>query len=237
MKNIRKVLLIGILCVLGFSLFAQLQTPPVGPRLIPSGGTPSQTSLTAFIPPSNTVLSYMPSGYDAGYTSDANLPWKCFQQFSGATRSFDMVTIWAVIAGNSAAPRELKVEVYQGGTAPPTHLVNTTTATITPVLTGESLGGSYTIYSYTINIPVTNLVSGWISVQATNSGAGTFYWLNTNTAPASSCYQINNPTPWVKSLSLALGSSSAVPVSSWVIILGFMLIAGTVTFRFWRRLF
>lgn len=244
MKKISKILILSFLCFFTLNSFAQLQASLVGPSTVTSGGTVVKGPLNAIDVPANSVLSYLPSGWTTGYTSDSKtIPqYKCFQYFTGATGSFNTVTIWSVNSSlTTPLDYTLKVELYSasetastlGTTAVP---LSSTTSLVQPVATGEMLSGLYNIYSYSIQIPTTTLASGWVSVQAqTASPEAYFYWLNTTSAPSNSCFQLNG-IPRVMGLSLALGNSNPVPVSIWAIVSGFVLIAGVVTFRFWRRM-
>lgn len=195
----------------------------------------------AIVEPSNAVLSYLPENWETGYTSDEKYGYKCFQYFSGATGSFSSVTIWAVNSSyTNPVTFELVVEVYGGSetesslgtTAVP---ISTTIATVVPEETGEILGGSYNIYSYTIEIPTSSLTSGWISVRSTTTAPETFYWLNTTEAPSNSCYQLNG-NDWELGLSLSLSNVNVVPVSVWAVLFAFILMAVAVVYRYRRSL-
>lgn len=222
------------------------QTEHVGPSApmptsnLKSGGIPKGT-MEAIVEPSNPVLSYLPESWDSGYTSDEKYGYKCFQHFTGATGSFDRVTVWAVNSSyTNPVTFELVVEVYGdseteatlGTTAVP---LSTTTATVVPEETGEMLSGYYNIYSYTIEIPASSLTSGWISVRTTTTTPETFFWLNTTEAPANSSYQLNGPAR-TTGLSLSLSNVSVVPVSIWAVLFAFILMAVAVVYRYRRSL-
>jgi hypothetical protein len=203
-------------------------------------GIITKGSMNAIVEPANTVLSYLPENSSNGYTSDEKAGYQCFQYFSGATGSFEKVTIWAVNSSyTNPVTFELTVEVYSGSetettlgtTAVP---LSTTTATVVPEETGEMFG-TYNIYSYSVLIPTTALSEGWISVRSTTTAAETFYWLNTTAAPANSCYQHDNAV-WPEGLSLSLSSVDVVPVSIWVVLFAFILMVAAVVFRYRRSL-
>jgi hypothetical protein len=240
MKKVR-TLLLSLLCFISVTSFGQLTSVNVGSSTPIPGGKIVKGPLNAIVEPEESVLSYLPSGWTMGYTSDAKYGFICYQSFSGVSRSFNTITVWAVNSSYSnPIAYDLVVKVYNPGETSSTLgvsavPVSSTTAHVVPVATGESLG-LYSIYSYTIQIPITNLSSGWISVCATNSVPQTFYWLNTVTAPANSCYQLNGESREI-GLSMCLSNSHPVPVSVWSILAGFVLIGGAITFRFWRKLF
>lgn len=220
------------LCILGsFAQVSILSDHPNGNQESPVLKLKSATTTTGFGSSEGSVFYYPPVSYDNAYTSDAEKGFKCYQSFAGATGSFDAVKIWAVTANSSGSPRELKVEVYEAGETPGT-LVSSTVLTVTPENTGEVLLGSYTIYSYSIHIPTTSLTSGWISVEATNSGVGnTFYWLDTYTTPAFAAFQ-NSDSLTGTGLSMSLISAMPVPVPYWAIGLIFLLIAFAYIIRY-----
>ncbi|HNZ71679.1 MAG TPA: hypothetical protein PKJ43_03610, partial [Prolixibacteraceae bacterium] len=95
MKKISKILILSFLCFFTLSSFAQLQASLIGPSTVTSGGTVVQGPLNAIDVPENSVLNYLPSGWTGGYTSDSKSSpsYKCFQYFTGATGSFNTVTI------------------------------------------------------------------------------------------------------------------------------------------------
>jgi hypothetical protein len=240
MKNSFKLLSVSLLCFITVHIYAQ--------STISSGisiqgllnAVPGP--LSAIVVPTDAVLSYLPSGWTTGYTSDEGNPggFICYQSFSGVSQTFNVVTIWAVTSNlTTAETMPLEVEIFNASetsaTLPTAVPVVQTTSTVIPVATDQQLSGSYNIYSYTIQIPSTNMSSGWISVHATNATVHpVFFWLNTTTAPANSCYQTNFGIRTV-GLSLSLRSSSPVPVSKWAIMASFLLITGLVSFRFFRR--
>jgi hypothetical protein len=133
----------------------------------------------------------------------------------------------------------LKVEFYSpsettstlGTTAVP---LSSVTVNVSPVATGELLSSYFQIFSYSIPVPINNMTSGWVSVQAVAPlPVSSFYWLDTTTAPANSAWLYPVVTPLPSGLSLALQNTNpaAVPtVSEWgLIILAFsFLIIGTL---------
>jgi hypothetical protein len=233
MKNKLKLLLLSLLYFAAVQMHAQSTI---------SSGSSVHGPLSAIVVPDDAVFSYLPSGWTTGYTSDEGNPggYICYQSFSGVSQAFNTVTIWAVTSNyTTAETMPLEVEIFNASetsatlaTAVP---VVQTTATVVPVATDQQLDATYNIYSYTIEIPMTTLNSGWISVHATNAIVHPiFFWLNTTTAPANSCYQKNYGDRNI-GLSLSLRSSSTVPVSKWAILSSFLLITGIITFRFFRR--
>ncbi len=237
--------MISFLCVFTLNSFVELKAAPIGASTPVGGGSVVPGSLNAIVNPSGSFFSYLPSGWTEGYTSDSRTigTYKCFQYFTGVSGTFNTVTIWAVNSSfTTPLAFTLKVELYSasetsstlGTTAVP---LSSTTALVQPVATGEILTSPpiYNIYSYTIPIPATALASGWVSVQAqTASSSDVFYWLNTTSAPSNSCFQLNGPTRTM-GLSLALGNSTAVPVSKWAILTSFLIIAGVISLRFFRK--
>lgn len=214
------VLLISMLSVP--SLFAQNITVTDGV----SGNSISEKA--DFSCPGSSVFSYPSVGSNGGQTSDASYGWKCFQSFSGATAAFSSVTIW-VWHPAPASTRELLVEVYEPGPSP-TVLLSSTITMVDPVDTGVTESG-YMIYSYTIDIPVTNIADGWISVQATSGGSPTFYWQNTYAIPSYPALQNGGPTA---SLGMCLGEAAApvVPLSNWAFALIGILGLSFLIFKF-----
>ena len=149
---------------------------------IPGGNGQAMNTRAGFDCPDGSKFAYPAVGSDNGYTSDATAGWQCFQSFSGATGAFTKVTAYAIHTSAPSGPRELLVEVYGPGGSPGT-LESTTIESADPVNTGVQVIG-YDTYAYTIEIPSSSLVDGWISVQATAGGSPTFYWLNTYATPS-----------------------------------------------------
>ena len=149
---------------------------------VPGGNGQAMNTRAGFDCPDGTKFAYPAVGSDNGYTSDATAGWQCFQSFSGATGAFTKVTAYAIHTSAPSGQREFLVEVYGPGGSPGT-LESTTIALADPVNTGVQVIG-YDTYSYTIEIPSSSLVDGWITVQATAGGSPTFYWLNTYATPS-----------------------------------------------------
>lgn len=223
MKKNHFYLLVLLISMLSLpSLFAQNITVTDGV----SGNSISEKA--DFACPGSSVFSYPSVGSNGGRTSDASVGWKCFQSFAGATGPFSSVTIW-VWHDSPASTRELLVEVYGPG-ASPTNLISSTITTTDPIDTGVTESG-YLIYSYTIDIPVTNISDGWISVQATAGGSPTFYWQNTFANPSYPAIQNGVPT---QSLGMCLGEAPAptVPISNWAFVLIGLLAVSMVVLKF-----
>lgn len=189
--------------------------------------------------PAGSVFAYMPVSSTTAHTSDLLEGWKCYQSFSGVSGSFNTVTVWAMqdISGSQTIPRSVRVEVYNAG-ATPGSLVSSTTLYVTPINTGINFWGLYDVWEYTMVIPVTNLSSGWISVQAL-SGTPTFYWLNTFATPIHPFIQTYGASSNTANYGLAmcLSNPAPVPFSKWAIVAVFILLIGAVSFRFVRRMF
>lgn len=149
---------------------------------IPGGNGEPMNARSGWDCPDGSKFAYPAVGSDNGYTSDAGAGYQCFQSFSGATGAFTQVTAYAIHTSAPSGQRELLVEVYGPG-ATPGALESSTIAMVDPVNTGIQAIG-YDTYAYTIDIPSSSLVDGWVSVQATAGGSPTFYWLNTYATPS-----------------------------------------------------
>jgi hypothetical protein len=257
MKKVFKITLLCLLCFITVSTFAQLTSKVGASTVIPQGKAPHAT-LSAIVEPDNSVFSYMPVGYENAFTSSASEGYKCYQSFSGATSSFDMITIWGVTNTGAATPLEFTVQFYNPGVAPatpgsksplgvtilgpgtvPGSLISSVTMTVSPELTGMTVYGM-TIYCYHFPIASSSLTDGWVSIQATASNSAIFYWLDTFSTPVHKSFQNSLDLATYNAgvgLSMCLSKSHAVPVSIWSILAGFVLIGGAVSFRFWRKLF
>jgi hypothetical protein len=236
MKKIAKALFLSLLVCITVNSFAQLQVPGGSSKLIPAG-TSSHAPLGAIVQPSNTVFSYMPVNYDNAYTSDAGPGYKCYQSFSGATGPFRSITVWGLTDPAPSVPEQFKVEIYAAG-ATPGALLYSETVTIKPVATGNFVVG-YPINCYNIPIATSTLTAGYISIEGIST-TNTFYWLNSYATPSYVSFQnsVNLLTAEGCGLGMCLHNNDVtVPIPMWTIILGFVLIGGAVTFRFWRRMF
>jgi hypothetical protein len=193
-------------------------------------------STAVFDCPIPNVFCYAPENSTTGYTSDETTGFKCYQSFSGASGSFSTVTVWGVHTSTPSGDRELLVEIYEAGNTPG-NIISTTTATVTPVSTGELIIG-FPVYLYTISLPTTlSITEGWVSVQATNGGTPTFYWVNTLASPSFPAYQ-TGPAPLnPEGLAMSLGGETAqVPISNWAILIGIMLIGAFIVVRYRRSI-
>lgn len=184
-------------------------------------GDVSRSTAVFECPPGN-VFCYIPENSDNGWTSDLDAGFQSFQSFSGASGPFSIVMVWAI---HTSVPsdRELLVEVFEAGATPGT-LVSSTTVTVTPVATGEQVIG-FDTYTYTIDIPSTNITEGWITVAATAGGTPTFFWLNTYASPSFPALQGTNTL--LSGLAMSLSAPPPpIPLSNWALALfGFLVIS------------
>ena len=239
MKKSITTLFTSLLIFFVLNSFGQLQAPNVGSLTNHSGGHQAKSPKSSIPAPPNSVLSYPPVDWTEAWNSVDGI-YKCYQNFSGVSGSFNMVTIWGVNLDQTTLPYNLKVEFYSPSETTATLGISaiplsSVTVNVTPVVTGETLQGSYQIFSYSIPVPTNYMTSGWVSVQAVEPFPATsFYWLDTSTAPANSAWLYPTWTTMPSGLSLVLSNSNpvtAVPtVSQWgLIILAFsLLVTGTV---------
>jgi hypothetical protein len=238
MKKLFKALFSLLLIFFVLNSFGQMVPSHIGALTNQSGGHALKSPLSSIPAPPNCVLSYPPVNWDDAWNSIQG-SWNCYQYFTGASGSFNMVTIWAVNELNTGAPYNLKVEFYGpnettstlGTTAVP---LSSVTVNVSPVATVEILMDYYQIFSYSIPVPNNTMTSGWVSVQAVAPLPSVdFFWLDTTTAPANSSWQYPSRLPIPTGFSLALQNTNAtaIPtVSEWgLIILGLsLLIIGTL---------
>ncbi len=170
---------------------------------IPKGNGKALSSQSTMTCEANSVFSNQPVNSDNGYTADESYGYMCYQSFGGFSDKFDKVTIWAIHTSTPSGQRELLVEVYGPGNVPGA-IESSTITLVDPVPTGIQVIG-YDTYSYTVDIPVSDLDEGWIGVQATSGGSPSFYWLNTYSTPVFTSMQNNSVLP--ASLSMCLSSS------------------------------
>jgi hypothetical protein len=140
-----------------------------------------------------------------GYTSFQSAGYKCYQQFLGASGDFAYVTFWIVYTSAPSNPRDFQIEVYESNGSSVGALVSSTLANLEGFQTGEMASG-FAVWQYTAEIPVSDLVDGFISVQGMG-GTSTTYWCNT-LDPAATGTAIQNTTILPEKLAVCLGGVS-----------------------------
>ncbi len=128
--------------------------------------------------PEESKFSNAPSGSNNGYTSTTGAGYKCYQEFVGVDGSFTTLTFWAIFTAAPPATMNFNIEICNPG-ATPGSVITSLNVDAAPVNTNVPVIG-YATYYFTVELPSTEMASGWISVQATTASP-TFYWLNTMT--------------------------------------------------------
>ena len=162
--------------------------------------------------PDGSVFSTAPVGSDDGYTSTVSAGYKCYQQFLGATGSFNTVTFWAIFTAAPPATMNFNIEILNPGATPGT-VVSSLNVDAVPVNTSVPVIG-YDTYSFTVEVPSTNMADGWISVQATTA-APTFYWLNTTSGTGAAYQNTTSLAPDRLSMCLS-GSGGSTGANGWL---------------------
>ncbi len=183
--------------------FSIIETNPKNVVTIPQGNGQPLSARSGFNCPVGSVFSYPPLASDNAYSCEENAGTMCYQSFSGVSGGFSTITIYALHTTLPSGPRELLVEVYESGSTPGA-LESSSIVMADPIGTGIPVLG-YQTFSYTFDVPVSSLSSGWIGIQATSGGSPTFYWLNTHYTPAYTAMQ--NNTVLYDGLAMCLASN------------------------------
>jgi hypothetical protein len=153
--------------------------------------------------PDGSKFSNAPVGSNNGYTSTTSAGYKCYQQFTGVTGSFNTLTFWAIFTAAPPASMNFNIEICNPGSTPGS-VVTAFSVAAAPVNTNVPVIG-YNTYYFTVELPSTAMPAGWISVQSTTASP-TFYWLNTMTGTGSA-YQ--NATLLPEKLAMCLSGSAS----------------------------
>ncbi|MCK4570069.1 MAG: carboxypeptidase regulatory-like domain-containing protein, partial [Bacteroidales bacterium] len=151
-----------------------------------SGGS----NTDAFNPcPPESIFANEPcptSGSWAGRTSAEDPGYKVFQSFSGLTENIGSAIFWGLSlqccwSACNEDPKEFLVEFWEAGGTPGAS-VATYTIEAYRVATGEVALG-FPIFEWTVAFPGVDLSDGWISIQETNTGTPSCWFLWWNSAP------------------------------------------------------
>jgi hypothetical protein len=167
------------------------------------GNGQAMSSREGMFCPDGSKFSNAPVGSNNGYTSTTSAGYKCYQQFTGVTGSFNTLTFWAIFTAAPPASMNFNVEICNPGSTPGS-VVTSLAVAAAPVNTGTMVIG-YNTYYFTVELPSTTMPAGWISVQATTASP-TFYWLNTMTGTGNA-YQ--NATLLPEKLAMCLSGSAS----------------------------
>ncbi len=188
-----------------FNSLPHTQISTIGP-----GNGQAMSSREGMNCPEGSVFSNTPVSSNNGYTSTTTAGYKCYQQFLGATGSFNTVTFWAIFTAAPPATMNFNIEILNPGATPGT-VVSSLNVDAAPVNTNVPVIG-YNTYYFTVEVPSTNMADGWISVQATTASP-TFYWLNTFTGTGTA-YQ--NAVLLTEKLAMCLSGSGSSGASGWL---------------------
>lgn len=185
------------------------QYAPNGPMCVDAGREQSSGSRDDMVCRDGSYFSLPPVGYNTGYNSSLVNGYKVYQSFSGVSNGIiNSIRFWGVFSATPPDRVTYKIDFCMPGTIPGA-VVSTVTLPIDAINTGNYMG-SYAIYEFNAEVPMTSLPAGWVSVEMLDESPY-FFWLNTFAGdyPA---YQENAPDPNLPaSVSVCLGG-----IEGWI---------------------
>jgi hypothetical protein len=191
----------------------------------------------------------MPDGPWEAFTSDAFFPYLVYENFTGITQPIGTVHFWGLnllfddgwFDCSGEDPMTFEIKFYPDNAGLPGAVLYTETLTILRDATGLIYAG-YPLYHYkaVLTTPV-NLAAGWISIQGVSVGSPTncdFLWMNSQVGDNLMYQQdlAGGLVPQANNVSLCFeaGNPNDVPLAPWALVLGAVLIAGSVFLRYRR---
>lgn len=221
----RKGILLLMAMALMISLNAQQQDKSATAKL--ENGNRAVTDVSC---PENTVYSQTSLNF-GGLTSWTGTIYKVYDQLL----SDPGVPISAIVfyGGFSSGPdRNFTIEIHADNGGAPGALLDSYTAFIAGVNTGENMSG-YDIYSYTYTFPASiPLAQGdWISVVA--DGSDYWYWWGATVGGDGCAYQegFGGIRCDYGDMAFCLVGGAPTPLSPWAVAIGIALIATFVIIR------
>jgi hypothetical protein len=200
--------------------------------------------------PVNSIFSQPPSiptDLWAASTSDSFFPYLVYENFTGVTDLIGTVHFWGLnllydggwYDCTGEDPMTFEIKFYQDNANFPGNVVYSETIQISRIITGLSYAG-YPLYHYKAVLSnAVSLAGGWISIQGVSNGTPqncVFLWMSSEIGD-SFAYQFSPPNmnPLTDDLSLCFeAGTERVPLAPWALILGAVLIAGTIFMRYRR---
>ena len=186
-----------------------------------------------------------PSGYASDEASSTQL-----DDFSGLTEDIGGMTFWGFMWDGSTdcyvtGSQDFEITFYADNSGEVGTLAKTYNVSITPTVTGLTFANNgASILRYDVAFPTAlALTDGWISVVKQNPGSDPclFYHINTTNGNGHSAYILtSNPgvinyTTNNRSFCLT-DYTPPIPISSWALGIGLLLISGFVVIRFRKKI-
>jgi hypothetical protein len=245
MKKFTLVLVLtGLFLSTNLILFSQAQQ---GPASIGKGGAQIMSDRAGELDcPENSIFSQPPVGYTTGYYSDEGTfgsVQKLYENFFGLTSLVGGITIWGILWNGgdcyTGGSDDFVVAFYQDNAGAVGTMVQTFDLTVTPIVTGSTVGGA-NILRYNITLPSNiSLASGWVEIYRKNPGNSScvFGWLDTVNGDSSIAFSQNGGLINYYGVNLAFCLTGPtipgeVPISNWALFIGIGLILAFTVVRF-----
>jgi hypothetical protein len=250
MKKFKKLLVIVMSLVL-LSGMAQQQSPS-GISFKEAQGIVQKAPSAWEACPTTSFFSQppvMPDGPWSAFTSDSFFPYIVYENYTGLTQPIGAVHFWGLnllFAGgwfdcSGENPMTFEIKFYPDNAGLPGAVLYSETLTILSDATGLIYSG-YPLFHYkaVLTNPV-NMAAGWISIQGVSTGTPddcVFLWMNSQVGD-NLAYQQFGSDPLGNaqddmSLCFEAGNQNNVPLAPWALVLGAVLIAGSVFLRYRR---
>lgn len=248
MKTKFLALVLAVLSIVAFS-----QNDPSGLGTLPINNQHSPTQDDCEFCPDNSMFSNLPLPLNYAGTSDDQSCWIVYDNFSNVSGSVEQITWWGyeMYFGlpctyfcdcTPAVPKTFEIKFYEDNAGQVGDVVGTTTVTPTKefCITSTLYDGSESIYKYqaVLSSPV-SLAAGWVSIRAIGGTDDCwFLWAGSVSDDLFARQYCDSDYSPREDFAFCLEGEAApdvVPLSSWALILGGLLIAGFVFLRF-RRL-
>jgi hypothetical protein len=243
-----KLLLVSFL-LLGSFAFSQ-SFPASGLGKIPINNQHGLIRGSCEVCPENSLFSNGPIPIDYAGTSDDQSCFTVYDNFSNVSSSIGHITFWGyeLHFGSPCSffcdctpsnPKTFEIKFYTDNAG----AVGTPVSSFTVTPTKEfcmtvDIYDTVSMFRYDANLaPAFNLTAGWVSIRAVGgTDACWFLWAGSD-ADDMFAYQPCDGESLTRSQDFAfcLGSSTAVPIANWALILGVVLI-GTFVFIRYRRM-
>ncbi len=248
MKNF-KILSVLLLCLLFLTGIAQQQVPYKITYQQAQGHQQTGPADAWETCPTTSIFSQppsMPTDPWGAYTSDSFFPYLVYENYTGVSDPIGTVHFWGLnllwdydwYNCTAEDPMTFEIIFYQDNAGVPGAVVYSETIPIVRDATGLFYNG-WPLYHYKAVLSNSvDLAGGWISVQGVSVGIPdncVFLWMSSEIGDFFA-YQLQPPNmvPLEKDLSLCFEAGAEVPLAPWALILGAVLIAGAVFFRYRR---